>query len=85
MPPLRERKDDIPVLVEHFLRHFTRNGMYPAKALSPEAYRARSPSYAWPGNVRELENVIERLVVTGAERGHRRRRPAAGDPHAARA
>src|SRR5512137_595024 len=37
VPPLRERKDDIPVLADHFLQHFTRNGMYPAKTLSPEA------------------------------------------------
>ena len=64
VPPLRERKDDIPVLAEHFLQHFTRNGMYPAKTLSPEAMGALI-EHNWPGNVRELENVIERLVVTG--------------------
>jgi transcriptional regulator with PAS, ATPase and Fis domain len=64
VPPLRERKDDIPVLAEHFLQHFTRNGMYPAKTLSPEAMGALV-EHSWPGNVRELENVIERLVVTG--------------------
>jgi transcriptional regulator with PAS, ATPase and Fis domain len=64
VPPLRERKDDIPMLAEHFLQHFTRNGMYPAKTLSPEAIAALV-EYGWPGNVRELENVIERLVVTG--------------------
>ncbi len=64
VPPLRERKDDIPMLAEHFLHHFTRNGMYPAKRLSPEAVSALI-EHGWPGNVRELENVIERLVVTG--------------------
>jgi transcriptional regulator with PAS, ATPase and Fis domain len=64
VPPLRERKDDIPILAEHFLQHFTRNGMYPAKTLSPEAVGALM-EHSWPGNVRELENVIERLVVTG--------------------
>jgi two-component system, NtrC family, response regulator AtoC len=64
VPPLRERKDDIPMLADHFLRHFTRNGMYPAKTMSPEAVSALI-EYGWPGNVRELENVIERLVVTG--------------------
>ena len=64
VPPLRERKDDIPMLAEHFLRYFTRNGMYPAKTLAPEAVTALV-DYTWPGNVRELENVIERLVVTG--------------------
>jgi two-component system NtrC family response regulator len=64
VPPLRERKDDIPMLAEYFLRHFTRNGLYPAKTLAPEAV-AGLVEYTWPGNVRELENVIERLVVTG--------------------
>jgi transcriptional regulator with PAS, ATPase and Fis domain len=64
VPPLRERKDDIPALAEHFLQHFTRNGLYPEKTLSPEAVAALV-EHSWPGNVRELENVIERLVVTG--------------------
>jgi transcriptional regulator with PAS, ATPase and Fis domain len=64
VPPLRERKDDIPMLAEHFLLHFTRNGMYPAKTMTPETISALI-EYGWPGNVRELENVIERLVVTG--------------------
>jgi transcriptional regulator with PAS, ATPase and Fis domain len=64
VPPLRERRDDIPMLAEHFLRYFTRDGMYPAKTLAPEAVTALV-DYTWPGNVRELENVIERLVVTG--------------------
>ncbi len=52
------------MLADHFLQHFTRNGMYPAKTLSPEAMGALI-EHNWPGNVRELENVIERLVVTG--------------------
>jgi transcriptional regulator with PAS, ATPase and Fis domain len=64
VPSLRERKDDIPLLADHFLRYFTRNGMYPAKTLAPDAVAALV-DYTWPGNVRELENVIERLVVTG--------------------
>jgi transcriptional regulator with PAS, ATPase and Fis domain len=64
VPPLRERKDDIPILAEHFLRHFTRNGTYPAKRLAPDAVGVLV-DHSWPGNVRELENVIERLVVTG--------------------
>ena len=66
VPPLRERKDDIPLLADHFLRYFTRNGMYPAKTLAPGAIAALV-EYTWPGNVRELENVIERLVVTGQD------------------
>lgn len=64
VPPLRDRKDDIPMLADHFLRSFTKDGMYPAKALAHEAVVALV-DYPWPGNVRELENVIERLVVTG--------------------
>ena len=64
VPPLRERKEDIPQLVDHFLVNFTRSGAYPAKTIAPEAMAALV-EYPWPGNVRELENVIERLVVTG--------------------
>jgi transcriptional regulator with GAF, ATPase, and Fis domain len=63
VPPLRERKEDIPVLIEHFLAQFTRANGYAVKAISDEAI-AQLTGYAWPGNVRELENVIERLVVT---------------------
>jgi transcriptional regulator with PAS, ATPase and Fis domain len=64
VPPLRERREDIPSLVEYFLAQFTRNNGTPVHAISPEATKLLS-EYAWPGNVRELENVIERLVVTG--------------------
>ena len=64
VPPLRERRDDIPLLADYFLKYFTRNGLYPAKTMAPEAVAALV-EYTWPGNVRELENVIERLVVTG--------------------
>jgi transcriptional regulator with PAS, ATPase and Fis domain len=64
VPPLRQRPEDVPVLIDHFLRQFTENGGHVARELSPEA-RVLLNSYAWPGNVRELENVIERLVVTG--------------------
>src|SRR5262245_35757750 len=64
VPPLRERREDIPALVEYFLAQFTRNNGTPVHAISPEAIKLLS-DYAWPGNVRELENVIERLVVTG--------------------
>jgi two-component system nitrogen regulation response regulator NtrX len=63
VPPLRERKEDIPALAEHFLAHFGRQGYVP-RTLTPEAL-ATLLDYPWPGNVRELENVIERLVVTG--------------------
>jgi two-component system, NtrC family, response regulator AtoC len=64
VPPLRERREDIPGLISHFLSQFTRNNGTPVHAISPDAIRLLS-DYAWPGNVRELENVIERLVVTG--------------------
>jgi transcriptional regulator with PAS, ATPase and Fis domain len=64
VPPLRERREDIPSLIAFFLAQFTRNNGTPVHAISPEAIKLLS-DYAWPGNVRELENVIERLVVTG--------------------
>ncbi|HXH05093.1 MAG TPA: sigma 54-interacting transcriptional regulator [Vicinamibacterales bacterium] len=63
VPPLRERREDIPALVEHFLANFTRNNGSPVRFVSPEAMKLLM-DYSWPGNVRELENVIERLVVT---------------------
>ena len=64
VPPLREHKEDIPTLVEHFLQRFPGDGRYAVKTLSPEAMTALL-AHSWPGNVRELENVIERCVVTG--------------------
>ena len=78
VPPLRQRRDDIPALVEHFIRRCTGqnangepsgngNGRQPdyiPRSISPDALAALC-AYAWPGNVRELENVLERLVVTG--------------------
>jgi len=63
VPPLRERKEDIPQLVDHFLRNLSQRNEGPVRALAPEAYAALT-DYTWPGNVRELENVIERLIVT---------------------
>ena len=63
VPPLREHKEDVPVLIEHFLHRYTRDRGYPPRRISPEAMRALC-EYPWPGNVRELENAIERLVVT---------------------
>ncbi|MBX6341436.1 MAG: sigma-54-dependent Fis family transcriptional regulator [Thermomicrobiaceae bacterium] len=62
LPPLRERKDDIPLLVEHFLnKHRYTAGSGPAK-ISPAAMQMLM-EYDWPGNVRQLENIIERAVV----------------------
>ena len=68
LPPLRERTDDLPVLIDHFLRKHHREGQ---RARGPVA-RRRWPScsaYAWPGNIRELENEIERLLVLGRRAG----------------
>jgi len=66
MPPLRERVEDIPTLVEHFVARFCRElGRVPAK-VQPEAMAALC-AYAWPGNVRELRNVVERVLLLEAE------------------
>jgi DNA-binding NtrC family response regulator len=61
VPPLRERKDDIPMLTEHFLKKKARKGL--EKTISKEAL-AYLQQYTWPGNVRELENTIENLFFT---------------------
>jgi transcriptional regulator with GAF, ATPase, and Fis domain len=63
VPPLRDRKDDIPALVDYFMERFGRSGAYRPRAVSPDALAAMV-DYPWPGNIRELENVIERMVVT---------------------
>jgi len=62
LPPLRERPEDIPLLVTHFLNKYSRPGEAPKK-MAPEAME-RLLAYRWPGNVRELENAIERSSVT---------------------
>ncbi len=64
IPPLRERKSDIPLLISHFIERFS-DSTRPIKGVSDEAM-ARLMSYDWPGNVRELENVIERAVALGS-------------------
>ena len=63
VPPLRDRREDIPVLAQQFLTQFSAASRSGINAVSPEAMKALT-EYSWPGNVRELENVIERLVVT---------------------
>ena len=62
LPPLRERKEDIPLLARHFLERFRRSMEKPVEAISPEAMR-KLEEYDWPGNVRELENTLERAVA----------------------
>lgn len=62
VPPLRERREDIPVLAEYFLKKFRERHQLPRLSLGIDTLEALG-RYAWPGNVRQLENVIERLVV----------------------
>jgi DNA-binding NtrC family response regulator len=65
LPPLRERREDIPSLVDHFLCHFSRENNRPLGRFTREAMKLLM-DYSWPGNVRELENVVERAVVLSA-------------------
>jgi len=95
IPPLRERRDDIAVLIEHFMKKHSKGRRNPAKRLARGTYE-RMLGYPWPGNVRELENEIERLLVlSGDERmigeellsprirqyGHGDGAPRPGEPH----
>ena len=66
LPPLRQRREDIPILVEHFLRKFAQDFQRPAPILSEETYRLFQ-DYSWPGNVRELENAAKAIVALGDE------------------
>jgi two-component system response regulator PilR (NtrC family) len=68
VPPLRERREDIPLLARYFLERFRKTMEKPVEGVSPEAM-TRLESYDWPGNVRELENTMERAVAleTGRE------------------
>ena len=63
LPPLRERKEDIPLLVRHFLLENARLSGTPVKTVTPEVM-TRFTSYSWPGNIRELQHFIERYVVS---------------------
>ncbi len=62
VPPLRERTEDIPLLIDHFLRFFAQEYGKKAKTMNPEALKAFL-NYTWPGNVSELMNVVERFVI----------------------
>lgn len=66
LPPLRERPEDLPELVGHFARQVAAENGWKEKAFAPEAI-AELRKYPWPGNVRELRNVVERLVLLGAQ------------------
>ena len=67
VPPLRDRRDDIPILVESFLEHYRAKHARPVEDIEPEAYR-RLLAYAWPGNVRELQHALERAVLVARTR-----------------
>ena len=62
VPPLRDRREDIPVLLSHFLRTFSETHQMPAPEVSNEALKCLG-AYQWPGNIRELKNVAERLIL----------------------
>jgi transcriptional regulator with PAS, ATPase and Fis domain len=62
LPPLRERREDIPLLVQRFIRHFCELHKLELKTMSPQVMKAFM-SYDWPGNVRQLENISERMVA----------------------
>jgi len=63
VPPLRERSEDIPILIEHFLEEFTAKHKRRRKRFSPAAMEI-CQRFPWPGNVRQLRNAVERLVIT---------------------
>ncbi|MBF8257356.1 MAG: Fis family transcriptional regulator, partial [Anaerolineales bacterium] len=65
LPPLRERREDIPLLVAHFLQKFSKEMGKDVRGVTPEAMTVLE-RYRWPGNIRELENVLERAIVLGA-------------------
>ncbi|MBV9438107.1 MAG: sigma-54-dependent Fis family transcriptional regulator [Acidobacteria bacterium] len=68
LPPLRERRDDIPVLIDHFQRQIARQNNWKLADFTPEAI-AELQRYDWPGNVRELRNMIERLLLLASANG----------------
>jgi DNA-binding NtrC family response regulator len=93
IPPLRERTDDLPLLVDHFLTQLNREFGRSIRGVETEAMRQLA-AYSWPGNVRELKNVLERIALLGAPTHVRvedlppeltspARRPAAATPAAA--
>ncbi len=67
LPPLRQRREDIPLLVQHFLQKYSEENERTRRSIATEALRPLV-SYSWPGNVRELENTIERAVVLSSDR-----------------
>src|SRR5205814_7327282 len=70
VPPLRERREEIPALVDYFVHRYSRLFNFPEREVAPEAMSAFM-QYAWPGNIRELENFIKRMIVLQAFTLHR--------------
>jgi two-component system response regulator AtoC len=66
VPPLRDRREEIPVLVEHFLECYSQEHACPPLSVSESTLR-RLMQYDWPGNVRELENIVKRIAILGSE------------------
>jgi len=66
LPPLRERKEDIPLLANHFIAMFNKEFKKNVRSISPEVEKLLQ-RYSWPGNVRELKNIIERAMLLEAE------------------
>jgi two-component system, NtrC family, response regulator AtoC len=88
LPPLRERRDEIPVLTDYLLRKYAIQYGRPLRRFSPEAAE-RMMQYDWPGNIRELENLCKRFVIVGSEtqilrelssHGHAEAAPSLHDP-----
>ncbi len=74
LPPLRDRRSDIPILVHHFLDRYAQGHTL---QVTPAAMKSLL-HYEWPGNMRELENCIARAITLGDQTNHRRLRPAPG-------
>src|SRR5256712_551300 len=67
LPPLRERREDVPLLVQRFIEHFCERHKLDLKTISPQVTKALM-AYEWPGNVRQLENIVERMVALTGNR-----------------
>jgi two-component system response regulator AtoC len=76
IPPLRERREEIPVLIDHFLA--TANAAYGRSVEIPPMTRRRLLDYPWPGNIRQLENIVKRIVVLGTTTGLEQELAASG-------
>jgi two-component system, NtrC family, response regulator AtoC len=71
LPPLRQRRDEVPTLTQHFLEQYSSHYNKPAPALATDTLRLFA-EYDWPGNVRELENLVKRMVILGTDAPIRR-------------